>query len=402
MCLHLGYRRGVRGGSWLARRFEDGRYSEKVLGVADDNTDADGFSVMSYRQALDAARAWWQEEQRRAAGLSSSSSAAYSVSSALSDYFTSRERRGSRGVTSDRAAARARIEPVLGHVELHRLSAKAIKHWHEELSLLPRLVRTKAAAVVPATKQHDENDPDAIRARRATANRVLTILKAALNHAYAEGLVRSDDAWRAVRPFRGADSPVVRYLTVAEISRLLNACPLDFGDLVRGALATGCRYGELGRLKAGEFNPDSGTITVRTSKSGKPRHVVLTDEGLQLFQRLTAALSPTDLVFRRTNGAAWKSSDQLRPIAEASRRARIEPPATFHVLRHTHASLLAQGGSPLAFIAQQLGHADQRITSRNYAHLAPNVVAAGIRAAMPSLGLERHEDIVRPFKAKRL
>ena len=67
-------------------------------------------------------------------------------------------------------------------------------------------------------------DTEAVRRRRATANRVLTYLKAALNHAWRAGLVPSDDAWRRVKPFRSVDAPVIRYLSHDEITRLLTAC----------------------------------------------------------------------------------------------------------------------------------------------------------------------------------
>ncbi len=72
-----------------------------------------------------------------------------------------------------------------------------------------------------------------MRARRSTANRVLTILKAALNHAYHENKVVSDDAWRKVKPFREADSAVVRYLNADECRRIVNACAADFRSLVQ-------------------------------------------------------------------------------------------------------------------------------------------------------------------------
>ncbi len=69
-----------------------------------------------------------------------------------------------------------------------------------------------------------------------------------------------------------------------------------FRNIVKGALVTGCRYGELTRMRTAEFNAEAGTITVRESKSGKPRHVVLTDEGRALFAELTAGRSGRDLV----------------------------------------------------------------------------------------------------------
>jgi hypothetical protein len=74
-----------------------------------------------------------------------------------------------------------------------------------------------------------DDDPDAIRSRRATANRNLTVLKAALNHAWQGGRITgSNEAWRRVKPFRGADAARVRYLQIDECARLLNACEPDF------------------------------------------------------------------------------------------------------------------------------------------------------------------------------
>ncbi len=108
-------------------------------------------------------------------------------------------------------------------------------------------------------------------------------------------------------------------------------------DLVRAALLTGCRYGELTRLRCEDFHPESGTVTVQFSKAGKPRHVGLTDEGQALFGRPGAPRS----LLRPRDGKAWGPSHQQRPIGAASARARIEPPATFHILRHTFASALA-------------------------------------------------------------
>jgi site-specific recombinase XerD len=59
------------------------------------------------------------------------------------------------------------------------------------------------------------------------------------------------------------------------------------------------------------------------------------------------------------------------------------PAVGFHVLRHTHASILAMRGVPMAVIARQLGHSDTRMTERHYAHLAPNYVTDTIRANFP-------------------
>jgi integrase len=213
----------------------------------------------------------------------------YILAEALDAYFGDRERRGSKGLAKDRAAARARILPALGDVELAKLTTKRIRDWHTGLARAPKLVRT-GRILKKARESHavDGKDADAVRARRATANRTLTVLKAALNHAFHDGRIVTDEAWRKVKPFREADAPVVHFLSEDECRRIVNACDGAFRSLVRAALLTGCRYGELTRMRASDFNAESGTITVRESKSGKPRHVALTDEGQSLFAEMTA------------------------------------------------------------------------------------------------------------------
>jgi hypothetical protein len=70
----------------------------------------------------------------------------------------------------------------------------------------------------------------------------LTVLKAVLNHAFREGLVPSDDAWRLGTPFREADSARVRYLTDAESQRLVAAADEEFRPLILAAQHTEARY----------------------------------------------------------------------------------------------------------------------------------------------------------------
>jgi integrase len=156
---------------------------------------------------------------------------------------------------------------------------------------------------------------------------------------------------------------------------------------VQAALLTGCRYGELIAMRASDYNPDSGTAFVRESKNGKPRHVALTDEGRDFFAQATVGRLGDELIFTR-DGMPWGKSHQQRPLQRACAIAKIEPAVSFHVLRHTYGSMLALRGVPLQVIAEVLGHADMRSTSRHYAHLLPSYVADSIRAHLPSFGIE--------------
>jgi integrase len=232
----------------------------------------------------------------------------------------------------------------------------------------------------------DAGDEEQRRRRRATANRVLTILKAALNRAWREGKIASDDAWRRVEPFEEADAARVRYLSIDECRRLINAAEGEFRDLVRAALLTGCRFGELAALQVRDFNPDAGTLHIRTSKSGRGRHVVLHDEGIELFTGLSAGRRGVELMLRKGDGDRWGKSNQTRPMADACARAKIEPPANFHSLRHTYASHAVMAGAPLLVVAKNLGHADTRMVEKHYGHLSASYVADAIRAAAPRFG----------------
>ncbi len=200
---------------------------------------------------------------------------------------------------------------------------------------------------------------------------------------HREGKVSSDATWRVVKLFKEVDSARLRYLTRDECVRLVNACDPDFRPLVQAALYTGCRYGELTRLTVADFNPDAGTMLVRESKSGKIHHVVLTDEGCEFFGAATAGRVGDAAILEKRGGGRWGRSHQVRPIRQACGRAGIAPPASFHVLRHTYASLLMLNGVPLAVVAQNLGHTDTRMVEKHYAHLAPSYVAQAIRAAAP-------------------
>lgn len=89
------------------------------------------------------------------------------------------------------------------------------------------------------------------------------------------------------------------------------------------------RYGEITRLRALDVNKEVGNVTVAVSKSGKPRHIYLTDEGRTFFEHAAVGRPGTDLLFVREDGEAWGKSHQFRPLREACAAARIEPPYRF-------------------------------------------------------------------------
>jgi integrase len=394
----LGYRRGGKGGTWIARfRDEDGRQHYQALGAADDARDADGLTVFSFPQAQAMARDWFKLKATEQAGDFVPLDRPYTVADAVADYLADYKRRSGKATDRMEASVRAWISPELGTVPLAKLTKRRIQGWHQNIAETPARLRTRAGE--PQKHREVDTSPEGVRRRRSAANRILTILKAALNHAHREGRCASDGAWRQARAYREADAARLRYLSDDEAKRLTNACPTDFRALVIAALLTGCRYGELVALTADDFTTDAGTVRVRASKSGKPRHVVLTEEGREFFARLSAGQPRSTLLLVRSNGRPWAKSEQQRPLAAASKAAHLDPPTNFHGLRHTYASRLAMRGVPLAVIAAQLGHSDTRMVEKHYGHLAPNYIADTVRAAFGTLGIVEPSNIV-PFGAQ--
>jgi integrase len=394
----LGYRRGTNGGTWVARfRDESARQNYEALGPADDARDADNLTVFSFLQAQARARDYFNRKAREGALGFTPSAGPLTVADALTAYYERYARRGGKALGRMQSTARTYILPALAEVPVPKLTRRQLEQWHEAITRSAPRVRIKPGSAQRFRVQ--EVDAETLRRRRATANRVLSILKAALNQAHDDGRVATTDAWAQVKAYRGVDSARLRYLSDDEARRLVNACRADFRQLVTAALLTGCRFGELAAVSTEDFNSDSGTITIRTSKSGKPRHVVLTDEGREFFTGIRIGADADLPLLTKANGRPWSASDQQRPLVAACSAAHVAA-ITFHGLRHTYASRLVMKGVPLPVVAAQLGHSDTRMVEKHYGHLAPTYVADTVRAAFDRMGLGHAGNVATFIPAK--
>jgi integrase len=377
--LHVGYRKGKRAGMWVVRRYAGAStYKVETIAEADDYEDADGHRVLNFWQA--------QDQARKIAAAPRATSGPYKVKDAIEDYLKELEGRASYIDTKHRLKAYAL--PALGDKHVDKLNAETLRQWHRDLAKAPRRVRT-AKGAKQRISNVDLGDPEIARQRKVSANRILGLLKAALNFAFNDNKAPSDSEWRRVKPFPKVNRSRAAYLTLAQSKRLINASAPDFRLLVRAALETGARYGELGRLRVQDYNSDSGTLQIRLSKPGDCRHVILTEDGREFFKQLTAGRAGSELMLRRQ----WKPSQQLRPMKAACKAARIDPPVGIHQLRHTWASHAVMGGMPLLVVAKNLGHSDVRMVERHYGHLAPSYVADAVRKHAPRYGVKETSSV---------
>lgn len=160
-----------------------------------------------------------------------------------------------------------------------------------------------------------------------------------------------------------------RFLSDDERERLLSACRASAWShlyvLVLMALTTGARKAELTGLRWGDVDLERAVAYVGRTKNGDPRVLPLVSKVVEELKRFKAG--PTVLVFTSRVAPEQPFSFESR-WAEALKAARIRG-FTFHSLRHSCASMLAQNGATLLEIADVLGHRQLQMTKR-YSHLA--------------------------------
>ncbi len=173
--VHLGYQRKKDGhaGRWLLRRYlgTGNKYRVMALGLADDKDRADGSSILNHGQADAKARAMLETKAEKTARLT--------VRQAYAKYVEYKHSLGQE-VTDVQSRVPCHVLPDLGDLVVSELTAEELRRWLAKMASSPAQVRPKLdASGRPMVQFRDEpNGDEAIRKRRATANRVLTMVKA--------------------------------------------------------------------------------------------------------------------------------------------------------------------------------------------------------------------------------
>jgi len=393
---HLGYRKlAPNQGTWVARYRVAGKKARryKALGAADGaGLPANGTHVISFKQAQEAAQRWFTELARTdAAGVQIGP---YTVADAAHDWLAvwSGSADGKRNAQGN---LKHHILPPLGDIEVAKLKRQKVQDWLSQLAAKPpvRHQRHKESTKpLPPSKRSkvtfDPNDPETIRKRRDTANRIFNDLSALLTLAYENGKVQSKAAWETVQKFENVGRAKNEYLSIEEFKAFAATCPQDFANLVHGAVITGCRYMELGRMPVSAYDPTNKSVSAVQTKSGgggKVKHVYLTGEEAIFFEHMAAGKRNRDLLFTQQDGKPWVKSAQQPRMQAALKAAGIHRHVRFHDLRHTFATWQVAAGTSIQMVANQLGHASTRVAEEHYAHYSPSHIASTVRANKPKI-----------------
>ncbi len=151
------------------------------------------------------------------------------------------------------------------------------------------------------------------------------------------------------------------FLTQEEIRQLIDTeCP---HEEVKRAFLFGCfcglRYGDISRLRWGDINKDVGQwrVSVVMHKTEKPNYLPLSESAFQWLPERGEA-QDTDIVF----GTLPRISSIERILKKWAKAAGITKNVSFHVSRHTFATLMLTLGADLYTTSKLLGHSNVKTT----------------------------------------
>lgn len=360
--LSLGYRRNQTAGTWVLK-VADGKGGARTaaIGRADDHDEADGTQVLDFWQAQEKAKV----EARRGAGEGALQP--LTIQKAAETYLDWLKARNAATAADTRGRLKKHFLQQFGSKLVTSLTKTALERWLGSMVL-------------------DDPDPENVRRSKDSANRVLTMVKALLNHAMqdpANGL-SDDSAWRLVKPFKGVSKPRDIRFSDDEARRLVQSAPDEAtGALITGAFLTGARYGELAEARISQFDPKSKTLRVNVGKTGA-RTIILQPSAVTFLKRVVGARQASDFLFVREDGSRWKRSDQTRPIKAALKAAGLREDGSLYALRHTYISRAIEGEVPLNIIAENCG-TSVRMIETTYAKVLAEKRREFIEKGAPSI-----------------
>lgn len=200
----------------------------------------------------------------------------------------------------------------------------------------------------------------------ATINRDISLLHHMLNRAVDLGYLEHNPIARVKKLKEPPRDPYI--FNPAEIDAMVEHAPPTIRHMIALGICTGMRAGELLALNWEDVDMVRGILTVRHSKSGKPRYLAFNDDDAVAATLRTLrpkGIKPEGPVFRTSRGTRyrWYAQDWKAALA----RAGLPTWAWFHDLRHTFGTIAASV-SPLPEVQQAMGHSAVAVTMK-YIHL---------------------------------
>ena len=208
--------------------------------------------------------------------------------------------------------------------------------------------------------------------------RHITTLRNLYAHLMERGVVDTDPTAHLPAPRQWQSLP--KYLNKKQIDDLMAACdsskPQGLRDraMLELLYATGLRVSELCKVRVSELEPNMGVVRV-VGKGNKHRIVPVGRSALAAIETyagngrpLLLKGRPSPYLFVTNRGGAMTRQAFWQLLAAYGKKAGIFHDLTPHVIRHTFATHLLEGGADLRSVQSMLGHSDIS-TTQIYTHV---------------------------------
>ncbi len=245
--------------------------------------------------------------------------------------------------------------------------------------------------VVETFAKHYHRSPDQLGAdeirtfqaylltERKLSARTVAMQTAALRFFFCRTLKRNYPVEEV--PYPKVPRRLPNILTTEEVGRLIDAARnLFHRALIMTAYSTGLRRAEVCQLKVEDIDSQRMVIHVRQGKGKRDRDVPLSPKLLETLREYWRWMKPKTYLFPGT----VKGLRADKPIStkmvwlacqEAAKRAGIDKPVWPHLLRHSFATHLLEGGADLPTVQCLMGHSSLKHTSV-YLHVSERHIRA--------------------------
>ncbi|RLC66051.1 MAG: recombinase XerC [Chloroflexi bacterium] len=275
------------------------------------------------------------------------------------------------------------LERFLTHLEAGDASPYTIKNYGNDIGQFLNYCRSQGVSALeqvdrPLLRCYLAELDEVGYAKASIARRVAEL------RSFGDFLLREGEVER--NPFRLVSAPRIpkrlpQYLTVAEVEALLavpdTSTPLGLRNraIIEMLYSAGLRVSELVGLDVADVDLEQAQVCVM-GKGNKERLGLLGRPAVRAVQAYLNLGRP-ELLGRQPTNALWLNHRggrlSVRGVAlvlnQAGKQAGIRTPVSPHVLRHSFATHLLDGGADLRVVQELLGHANLA-TTQIYTHVS--------------------------------
>jgi integrase len=233
-----------------------------------------------------------------------------------------------------------------------------------------------------------------------TVKHVLGLLKRIVHYGVARQLCQPLNF--EIEPVK-VDNQKTEDLTPEQLKKLLeaidNSTDIEAANIMRLALYTGMRRGEMFKLKWNDIDFQRGFIAIKNPKGGVSQKIPMNEQAREVLKNHPRTEGKEN-VFLRPDGEPFTDiRRRVNPIKEA---AGI--PADFralHGLRHTYASMLASSGQVDIYTLQKLLTHKSPVMTQRYAHLRDEALKNASTLAGQIIDAATNKNVVKLRKKEK-